>query len=607
MALLDDPERVKNPRAVLIEIVEQARLSWPGQLQRMGSDYMFFADSKQLHMPLAVPRAAAGGASEKDKVAVRPVIQGRQIQGRVERVLGAAGKHETEMHAILLMHEFTTDFSKEILDEVAQLPANLEPQVLKERRDFRDQICFTIDPVTAQDFDDAISWRQLDDGCYEIGVHIADVSHYVAEGSLVDKEACRRGTSVYLVDRCVPMLPERLSNDLCSLCPKEDRLAFSVVFEIDKQAQIRKQWMGRSVIRSRHRYTYDEAYELLKQPKGDDPQREALVVLDNLAQQMREQRFAGGAMRLHSPEYEFQLDKQGHPIKVSPRVHHRAHELIEEWMLLANRQVAEYVYKKGKEQRPKRPFVYRVHEAPDPDKVETFFLYASRMGFAKEAKTSSAQAINKLLKTLEGNPVEPLFQLLAIRCMAKACYTTQSASHFGLAFSHYTHFTSPIRRYPDLMAHRLLQEYLSNEYQQQPPDYEAICIQASACERRAIEAERDSIKYKQAEYLQDHIGKHFSGIVSHVTRWGFYVVMDPHGCEGLVPVTSMKDDYYVYDPASLSLSGERNGAQISLGQRVEVKVLSTNPLQREVMLAYMSKGGKGFAKKKKKEKDLSMP
>ena len=549
-------------------------------------------------------RSDASSATEKDKVIVQPLSSGTQHEsyGKVCSILGQAGTHEVELHSIL--HEFNirTDFSKEVLREAKACSSNISKEEIAKRRDFRDYCCFTIDPEDAKDFDDAISLRVLPGPKYEVGIHIADVSYYVRPFTVLDKEARERGNSVYLVDRTVPMLPERLSNLLCSLRPNEEKLTFSAVFVLNEKAEIEKEWFGRSVICSQYRFSYDEALTCLQTEKS----RFSLELhhLHLLAEQLRRNRFSEGSVQLHALEFKFKLDKEGRPLQVCPKIQHEAHQLIEELMLLANKRVAEYVSRRSSKTNLSPLFVYRVHNTPEQERLETLSLFASKFGHnVKWQESKIATQLNTLLEKVRNCPEEPLLQQLAIRSMAKALYSTEALPHFGLGFTYYTHFTSPIRRYPDILVHRLLHQYLNNEQSTETSSHISSCVHASEMEKRATEAERASTKYKQAEFLQQHVGKVFKGIVSGVTEWGFYVVMQPHYCEGMVRLSAIRSDYYVYDPKQLCLLGRRSGRQLTLGDTVRVQIEAVNLTRRQVDLSWIYDQQPNFKQKHKSRRD----
>ena len=589
----------KKAHAHIIKVLTHGQKEWVGHLRAFGADFHFYADSDRLHKQLIVQNKDANGATVEDKVIVQPLPpKNRASYAKVCSVLGLAGTHEVELHSILHEFDVPTRFPEAVLQAAEHFSDQISAEEIKLRRDFRDICCLTIDPDDAKDFDDALSFRVLPGGHFEVGIHIADVSHYVQPGTELDKEAQKRATSVYLVDRTIPMLPEYVSNDLCSLRPNEDRLAVAAVLVLDKEARLQSEWFGRTVIRSQRRFTYDEARDALCAKSSDtsgesaasDGWHKILAQLHTLTQILRAQRFESGAVRLESMEFGFELDEKGAPLRVSPKQHHEAHMLIEELMLLANRRVANYVQKQAKVQDPL--FVYRVHDPPEQAKLETLAHFASTFGHVLRFREDNiSNQLNALLSKVRGRPEEPLLQQLSIRAMSKATYTTKAVPHFGLGFEHYTHFTSPIRRYPDLLVHRLLLQYLANRPPVDDPPHAALCSHSSDMERKATAAERASIKYKQAEYMLKHIGDTFSGIVSGTMHWGFFVLMKPHYCEGMVRLASLKHDYYTYDEKNLALVGRHSGRCIRLGDTVEVQVLAANPVQRQVELRWISPQG----------------
>ncbi|MDH5400532.1 MAG: VacB/RNase II family 3'-5' exoribonuclease, partial [Cyclobacteriaceae bacterium] len=458
-------------------------------------------------------------------------------------------------------------------------------QEVKKRRDFRTVTTFTIDPEDAKDFDDALSFRLLDNGNYEIGVHIADVTHYVRPETELDEEAFERATSVYLVDRTVPMLPERLSNELCSLRPNEDKLTFSAVFEMNDRAEVVNTWLGRTIIHSDRRFSYEAAQEVIETGEGDFANE--IITLNGLAKQLKKDRFAHGAINFETTEVRFRLDDKGKPVEVIPRIRKDAHKLIEEFMLLANRSVATFVYdkKKGKN---KDTFVYRVHDNPDPEKISDFAQFAAKFGHKLNGQEGSiSKWINQLMGEIAGQPEEHVLQTLAIRSMAKAIYTTEEKGHFGLAFRHYTHFTSPIRRYPDMMVHRLLQHYLDEGKSPDREEYEEQCTHSSNREKRAADAERASIKYKQVEFMASAEDRDYAGIISGVTEWGIYVEINETKCEGMVRLADLKDDYYEFDEKNYRIFGRSKGKVYTLGADVTVRVKNTDIDKRIIDLVFV--------------------
>ena len=453
------------------------------------------------------------------------------------------------------------------------------------RRDFRNITTITIDPEDAKDFDDALSLKVLPNGNYEVGIHIADVTHYLKENSPLDQEAYKRATSVYLVDRTIPMLPEQLSNDLCSLNPKEDKLTFSAVFELDNNAHVRNEWFGRTIIHSDKRFTYEEAQEVIENVKG--PFTKELTLLNELALKLRVERFMRGSINFETTEVKFILTEDGKPLGIVPKERKDAHKMIEDFMLLANKKVAEYISKKSKGR--KNTFVYRTHDYPDPEKINAFSVFAKKFGHKMDTDQSSlATSLNNLIEDIEGTPEQNVLQTLAIRSMAKAKYTTEKSGHFGLAFAHYTHFTSPIRRYPDVIVHRLLEHYLKGGESMSPQTYEEKCKHSSEMEVKAADAERASIKYKQVEYIESVKDREFEGVVSGVTEYGVFVEMTENKCEGMVRVSAMNDDYYEFDEDNYRVIGRRTKKTITLGDNVKVRVTGTDIDRRTIDLAFVS-------------------
>jgi len=517
-------------------------------------------------------------------------------RGEVADILGKAGDNSTEMHAILA--EFGLPYSyPEAVEKAAEaLSAEITEEELAQREDFRGVLTCTIDPRDAKDFDDALSFRTLPEGGYEVGVHIADVSHYVQPGSIIDDEAYKRATSVYLVDRTIPMLPERLSNFLCSLRPDEDKYAYSCIFSLDEDAQLRSARIARTVIRSQRRFTYEEAQEIIETGTGDHA--EAILTLHRLAQKLRARRFEVGSIAFDRPEVRFELDEEGKPLSVYIKESKPAHQLIEEFMLLANRTVAERIAEPARKDispalrlgRGGKPaFVYRIHEAPDEEKLRGLADYVRRFGYKLKVEGGSsviAKSLNALLADIKGKPEEDMLTMLAIRSMAKARYTTTHVGHYGLGFDSYTHFTSPIRRYPDLMVHRLLtRSLIEGKPSADAAALEDQCDHASEMESVAANAERASIKYKQVEYIIPRLGEAFTGVITGLADWGFYVELEENKCEGLVPARDLSDDYYVYDEANFRLVGRHTGRTFTLGQRVEVVVAQADLARRQLDFA----------------------
>ena len=570
---------------MVTKVLQRARNQYVGTLRMKGSTGWFNADYRKMHDEIMVAESDLAGARDGQKVQVQILHWGganRRPQGKVKEILGQPGEHHAEMHGILAEYNIPLRFSEETEAEVAQFSGVISEAETRGRRDFRPVLTFTIDPFDAKDFDDAISFQELSDGNLEIGIHIADVSHFVQPGSKLDEEAFQRATSVYLVDRVSPMLPERLSNELCSLRPNEDRLTFSCVVKMSRDGKISgKPWIGRSLIHSDRRYTYEEVQTVLE--GAEDPNAEVLRLLNRFAIQMRETRLASGAMSFESTEVKFVLDENGVPLKVIPKIRKDAHKLIEEFMLLANRLVAEYAYyfEDGKRSNP---MVYRIHESPNPDRLQNFADFAGRFGYKINVSESKvAMSLNKMVASLEGRPEQELMQNLAIRVMAKARYTTKSSSHFGLAFAHYTHFTSPIRRYPDVLAHRLLWNYLQNEARPEKDKLETLCNHCSEKEKMAADAERASVKYKQVEFMgfQD-TSRLYEGVVSGVTEWGIFVEITENRCEGMVRVSELNFDQFDHLEEEYCLVGRRSGTRITFGDKVKVRLKGTNLEKRSI-------------------------
>lgn len=568
----------------VVEIITRAKTDFIG-VAKVSERFAFIIpdDRKMLH-DIFVPLSDLNGAKngQKVQVAITDWPEGAKNPiGKIINVLGTQGENDTEMNAILAQYGFPLSFPDAVEKEANAIPETVSENEIKGRRDFRDTITFTIDPADAKDFDDAISFKKLDNGNYEIGVHIADVSHYVLPKSNLDKEAYERATSVYLVDRVIPMLPERLSNGVCSLRPNEDKLCFAAVFELDDQANILNQWFGRTAIHSDKRFSYEEAQEVIENKKGDFA--EELLKLNELAYKLRDKKFKNGAISFESAEVKFKLDAQGKPIGVYVKERKDAHKLIEDFMLLANKKVAEFIAKKGKGKQ-KYTFVYRSHDSPNLENLNNFATFASRFGYKINMKTDKeiAKSLNYLMEDVEGKKEQNILTQLAIRSMAKAIYTTKKTSHYGLAFDHYTHFTSPIRRYPDVMVHRLLALYLDGGKSANEEEYEAASSHSSAMEKRAADAERASIKYKQAEYLEENIGSIFTGIISGVTEWGMYVEIIENKCEGMIRLRDITDDFYVLDEKNYCIIGQRKKKKYQLGDEVQVKVKKVDLSKRQI-------------------------
>ncbi|MBX2840472.1 MAG: ribonuclease R [Flammeovirgaceae bacterium] len=569
----------------VIEILERNTEEFVGHIEISNRFAFVVPNSRKIHTDIFIPLDDIHEAQHKDKVVVKIIEWPHGDDspvGKVTRVLGKSGENDTEIHAIMFEYGLPFEFPQEVDAEADKIPLDIPASEIKKRRDLRDITTFTIDPLTAKDFDDALSVKQLDNGNWEIGVHIADVTHYVKPNSLLEKEAYKRATSVYLVDRTVPMLPENLSNGLCSLRPNEDKLTFSAIFELDSKGNIMDEWFGRTVIHSDRRFTYEEAQEVLETGEGDF--KEELFKLNELAKLLNKKRFRAGAISFESVELYFELDEKGKPIGLLPKIRKDAHKLIEEFMLLANKKVAEFVHnqRKGK---IKNTMVYRVHDNPDPERVDIFAKFLKRFGYTISQETGAfSKSLNQLSKDIEGKTIQNIIQYQAIRTMAKAKYTTDPIGHYGLAFKHYSHFTSPIRRYPDMMAHRLLQHYLDAGQPVDKKEFEEKCKHSSEREKRAADAERASIKYKQVEFMETFLNKELDGFISGTTDWGIYVEMNDTKCEGMIRLADMKDDYYAFDEEAQMVIGKKFKEKFMIGDNLKVKVKATNLDKRTIDL-----------------------
>lgn len=564
-----------RPEGEVIEILERSSDQFIGVVKILEGIAFFIPDNQKIHVDFFIPDSKLNGAENGQKVVVKMVDwERRSPEGEVVRVLGNVGDNETEMHAILMQYGFVPEFPDAVEAEAEAISGKITAAEIKKRRDFRKVTTFTIDPPDAKDFDDALSFQKLDNGHVEVGIHIADVSHYVKPGTELDKEAYKRATSVYLVDRTVPMLPEKLSNNVCSLRPNEDRCTFSAVFELDEKGKVYNEWFGRTVIHSDRRFAYLEAQEILDNGEGE--YFEELNTLNVIAHALRKQRFDTGSINFEEDEVKFELDEKGKPIRVFRKVRKDTHKMIEDFMLLANRRVAYWVYNQQKDNPP--PFVYRVHDRPDEEKLHKIRQFVATLGYDLDLSDESvvAESLNALMTGVEGKPEQGMIQQIAVRAMAKAIYSTNNIGHYGLGFDHYTHFTSPIRRYPDLMVHRLMEKYLTGNLGWDANELALQCKHTSAMERKAVEAERASVKYKQVEYLEDKVGLQFPGIVSGVTSWGIYVELEESRTEGMVRLNDMEDDYYEVDEENYCIVGRSTGNVIHLGDRVMIEVKEAN-------------------------------
>lgn len=581
----------KRNEGEIVEILQRAKTDFIG-IAKISEKFAFVIpdDRKMLH-DIFVPLADINGAKNGEKVmaSITDWPEGAKNPiGKITYVLGNTGENNTEMNAILAQYGFPLSFPAEVENEANSIPDEIAKSELNNRKDFRNTTTFTIDPIDAKDFDDAISFKQLENGNYEIGVHIADVSHYVTPNSALDKEAYQRATSVYLVDRVIPMLPEHLSNGVCSLRPNEDKLCFSAVFEMDEKAHILHQWFGRTIIHSDRRFTYEEAQEIIENKTGDFA--EEILKLNELAHILRVEKFKNGAISFESAEVKFKLDEFSRPIGVYVKERKDAHKLIEDFMLLANKKVAEHVAKMGKGKH-QYTFVYRTHDSPNTESLNSFATFASRFGYKINTRSDKeiARSLNHLMEDVEGKKEQNILTQLAIRSMAKAVYTTKKTSHYGLAFDYYTHFTSPIRRYPDIMVHRLLAQYLEGGKSANVEEYEKASEHSSAMEKKAADAERASVKYKQAEYLEDNVGKVYTGIISGVTEWGMYVEIIENKCEGMIRLRDITDDFYVLDEKNFCIIGQRKKHKYQLGDEVTIKVKKVDLTKRQIDFTLVSK------------------
>ncbi len=580
--------RGAEPEAEVLEIIEKADQVFIGTLQVEKSFGYLLTDSKYLATDIFIPKAKLKGGATGDKAIARITNWPEDMknpQGEIVDILGKAGENNAEIHAILAEYGLPYHYPESVERAAAKIGAGITPEVIASRLDMRDVTTFTIDPKDAKDFDDALSIRKLDNGNYEVGVHIADVTHYVTPDTIIDREAQKRATSVYLVDRVVPMLPEHLSNGICSLRPDEEKLTFSCIFEMDVNANIFNRHIARTVTKSNRRFTYEEAQEIIETGKGDYATE--ILTLDSMAKVLRRQRYENGAVEFDRHEVKFDIDETGHPIGVYFKVSKDANKLIEEFMLLANRTVAQTIGNPADHKKPKA-FVYRVHDQPDPGKLSDLAALSRTFGYKVKAQGTPKdinRSINRMLCDVKGKGEENLLSTLAIRSMAKAVYTTSNIGHYGLGFEYYTHFTSPIRRYPDMMVHRLLDRYLNGGRSVNLNKLEELCKHSSDMEQLAANAERSSIKYKQVEYLGDHLGEIYDGVISGVTEWGLYVELDDNKCEGLVPVRDLADDYYDFDERNYCLVGRRSNIRYRLGDKIRVQIARANLERKQLDFA----------------------
>ena len=601
----------KRQKGVITEVISRKQSEFIGKLQmskvksddRSGRSFAFFISDSDKPMPdIFIPPSGINGAIDKDKVVVRVTEWGNENKrpvGEVISILQQEEENEIAMKEILLQYGFPLQFSEEVLEEAARIPDVISAKEIKKRKDVRTTLTFTIDPVDAKDFDDALSFKILKNGNYEIGIHIADVSHYLEPDSALDKAAYDKATSVYLPDRVNPMLPEHISNLLCSLRPNEDKLTFSTIFQMTPGGEIKQSWIGKTVIHSDHRFTYEEVQEIIETKDG--LYRDEILILNELAQKMRKERFANGAISFSSQEVRFKLDEKKKPIGIMIKESKEAHQLIEEFMLLANRSVAENLGKIKINKQP-LPFPYRVHDFPDQEKLKPFVEFAKKFGYTFDIASPDAIAssFNIMLTGVKGKPEQHVLEQLGIRTMAKAKYTIENVGHYGLGFDHYCHFTSPIRRYPDVLVHRILNQVLTNEIKPEKK-MEEKCKHCSEKERSAMEAERAANKYKQVEYMQNFLGDEFEGVISGVSTFGFWVETVEHKCEGLVSVSGLSEfDDFKYVESDYCLVGMRSGRKFGMGDKVWIKVVAANLTKRQLDYEWVVATGLNQEKLKKK-------
>ena len=573
-----------NPEGEVVEVIERSPKKYVGVVERSDNFAFVHVDSRKMAHDIFIPERSLNGAKQGQKVLVNIVgwpDTMKSPEGEIVDVFGTPGNNNTEMHAILAEFDLPYSYPQEVEQQAEKIPDTIDAKEIARRRDMRGVTTFTIDPADAKDFDDALSIRRLPNGNFEVGVHIADVTHYVHPGDMIDAEGQSRATSVYLVDRTVPMLSERLSNGLCSLRPNEEKLCFSAIFELSPEAEVQQEWFGRTVIYSDRRFTYQEAQDVIETGRGD--LSDEILLLNDLAQKLRAERFRNGSINFERDEAKFELDENGKPLRVYFKEIKESNQLIEEFMLLANRKVAEFVGRKRKGvQNSDRTFVYRIHDKPNTDKMAQFRSFVTRFGYQMKAQGNKAVAkeINRLMKKIHGRKEENIISTLAIRSMAKATYSTDNIGHYGLAFDYYTHFTSPIRRYPDMMVHRLLAHYLAGGKSEDKEYYERLCEHSSAMEVRAADAERASIKYKMVEFMLDKLDQEFDGHISGITEWGIYVELEDTKIEGMVALRDMTDDFYVFDEENYAVRGREHKRTFTLGDEVRIRVTRAD-LQRK--------------------------